>query len=66
MSSLLPIFILLASTGSIIFGYYLMRNPRALDLDIPRWVAWVLLVCGVVGVLGFDLWLVFRVTEGAT
>ncbi|MGA7730620.1 MAG: hypothetical protein WCD37_05045 [Chloroflexia bacterium] len=66
MSGLLPIFILLVSTGSIIFGYYLMRNPRALDLDIPRWVAWVLLVCGVMGLLGFDLWLVVRVTGGAT
>jgi hypothetical protein len=66
MDSLLAIFMLLVSTGSILFGYYLMRNPRALDLDIPRWVAWVLLVFGVIGVFGFDLWLIFRGVGGAT
>ena len=34
---------------------------RILGLDVPRWVAWVMLACGILGVLGFDLWLVFRV-----
>jgi ABC-type uncharacterized transport system permease subunit len=60
MDNLPAIFMLLVSTGSILFGYYLRRNPRMLGLDIPGWVAWVLLVCGVLGVLGFDLWLIFR------
>ena len=62
MSDMLSIFMLVVSTGGIVFGYYLMRNPTALGLDIPRWIPWALLVCGVMGVLGFDLWLVFRVT----
>lgn len=63
MSMLFPILILLVSTGGIIFGYYLMRRPGAFNLDVPRWVAWIILVCGVVGVLGFDLWLIFRVAR---
>ncbi|MEO5952067.1 MAG: hypothetical protein ABIQ44_06295 [Chloroflexia bacterium] len=61
MNTFLPIFMLLISTAGIIFGYLLMRNPRILGLDVPRWVAWVMLACGILGVLGFDLWLVFRV-----
>lgn len=63
MSNALPILMLLVSTGGITFGYYLMRNPHALGLEVPRWAAWILLVCGVVGVLGFDLWLAVRVAQ---
>lgn len=60
MNTALPIVMLLFSTGGILFGYYLLRNTRALDIEIPRWVAWTLMICGVLGVVGFDLWLIFR------
>ncbi len=60
---MLPIIMVLVSTGGIIFGYLLMRNPRALGLNVPRWVAWVMLACSILGVVGFDLWLVFRTAQ---
>jgi hypothetical protein len=60
MNTAIPIFMILISTAGIIFGYLLLRNPRALGLKVPRWVAWVIIACGILGVLGFDLWLTFR------
>jgi hypothetical protein len=66
MSELLSIVTLLVSTGGIIFGYHLLRNPGALELNAARWVPWTLLICGVVGVVGFGLWLIFRVAGRAS
>ena len=47
----------------IVLGFVLIPNPNALDVYLRRRIAWALLAFGVLGVLGFDLWLFTRVAQ---